>query len=144
MSNGQPAAPSKYMAKDFFTWQIGPLGALAPGATLPGNVTLDADADFLWQKFTCYADIANASQTAADKVIPSITINIIDGASQRALMNAAVPLAALCGDGNLPFILPTPKIFQARGTISVQIRNIGTSTYSAVYLDFVGTKLFLR
>lgn len=135
---------SKYMAKDFFTYQIGPLGPAAASVQLPGNVTLDADADFLWQKFTAYAAIGGASQTLADGVIPSFTITITDTASGRSLMNSPVPLAALAGNGGLPFILPTPKIFQSRGTINVQVQNIGNSTYSALYLLFIGTKLFLK
>jgi hypothetical protein len=73
MSKIQNAAPSKYMAKDFFVYQIGPFGALAPAAQLPGNVTLDADSDFLWQKFNVYADVANAGQTASAAVLPVAT-----------------------------------------------------------------------
>jgi hypothetical protein len=60
-------------------------------------------------------------------------------------MNAPIPLAALAGSGQLPFILPTPKIFQARGTIAVQLANVTAGdTYSSIYLEFIGTKLFLR
>jgi hypothetical protein len=139
------AAESKYFAKDFFVYQIGPFGSLAAAAQLPGNVTLDADSDFLWQKFNVYADVGDDGQTASAAVIPGITITIKDTASGRDLMNAPIPLAALAGSGQLPFILPTPKIFQARGTISVQVQNItDNTTYSSLYLSFIGTKLFLR
>ena len=107
-------------------------------------MTLDADSDFLWQKFTVYADVGDDGQAADTAVVPGITITIKDTASGRDLMNNAVPLAALAGNGQLPFILPTPKIFQSRGTIQVNVQNITDNiTYSSLYLEFIGTKLFL-
>lgn len=140
----QNAAPSKYMAKDFFAYVIGPFGALAPAAQLPGNVTLDADSDFLWQKLTVFALIGNAGETEATQVVPGITLTIKDTASGRDLMNGPIPIPALCGNGQLPFILPTPKIFQARGTIAVNVVNVtGDDTYTNLYITFIGTKLFL-
>ncbi len=138
-------APSKYMAKDFFVYQIPFTSALAPGAQAQSNVTLDADADFLWQKFTGYAAVGSDGQTASARVVPGVSIIITDSASGRQLMNGAVPLGAIMGTGELPFIMPTPKIFQSRGTITVQLQNLtDNTTYSQIYLDFVGTKLFLR
>jgi hypothetical protein len=145
MSKQAPQVPSKYFAKDFFIYQIGPFASLAPAAQLPGNVTLDADSDFLWQKFNVFATIGSAGETQATQAVPAITITIKDTASGRDLMNGPVPLPSLAGSGQLPFILPTAKIFQARGTISVNIANIsGDDTYTGIYLAFIGTKLFLR
>ena len=145
MANKQAAANSKYFAKDFFVYQIGPLASLAPAASLPGNVTLDADSDFLWQKFNVFATTGNDGATQATQVVPALTITIKDTSSGRDLMNAAVPLPALAGSGQLPFILPTAKIFQARGTIAVNVANISDNeTYTGIYLAFVGTKLFLK
>lgn len=139
------AAPSKYMAKDFFVYVIGPFDDLAPAAQLPGNVTLDADSDFLWQKMTVFATIADAGETAATQVVPAISITIKDTASGRDLMNGPVPLPSLAGNGQLPFILPTPKVFQARGTIQVNVQNISADdTYTGLFVTFIGTKLFLR
>lgn len=138
-------APSKYFAKDFFVYQIGPLASLAPAAQLPGTVTLDADSDFLWQKFNVFATTGNDGATQATQVVPALTITIKDTASGRDLMNAPIPLPALAGSGQLPFILPTAKIFQARGTISVNVANVSdNATYTGIYLVFIGTKLFLK
>lgn len=143
--NKQAPAPSKYFAKDFFVYQIGPFASLAPAATLPGNVTLDADSDFLLQKFNVFATTGNDGATQSTQVVPALTITIKDTASGRDLMNSAVPLPALAGSGQLPFILPTAKIFQARGTISVNIFNVSdNATYTGIYLTFIGTKLFLK
>ncbi len=145
MKGNQAPANSKYFAKDFFVYTIGPFASLAPAAQLPGNVTLDADSDFLWQKFNVFATTGNDGATADSQVVPAVTVTIKDTASGRDLMNAPVPLAALAGSGQLPFILPTSKIFQARGTISVNIVNISDdTTYTGIYLSFIGTKLFLK
>ncbi len=145
MKNGQAAANSKYFAKDFFAYVIGPFASLAPAAQLPGNVTLDADSDFLWQKFNVFATTGNDGATFDSQVVPAITVTIKDTASGRDLMNGPIPLPALAGSGQLPFILPTAKIFQARGTISVNIVNVSdNATYTGIYLTFVGTKLFLK
>lgn len=144
-ANQNGGAPSKYMAKDFFVYQIPFTSAIAAGGQATNQVTLDADADFLWQKFTCYAAVGSDGQTESTRVVPGLSVIITDTASGRQLMNSAVPLAALIGTGPLPFILPTPKIFQSRGTISAQLQNLtDNTTYSQVYLAFVGTKLFLR
>lgn len=144
MDKNNPA-PSKYFAKDFFVYQIGPFASLAPAANLPGNVTLDADSDFLWQKFNVFATAGNDGAQQSNQEVPAITVTIKDTSSGRDLMNAAVPLPALAGSGQLPFILPTAKIFQARGTIAVNIANISDNvTYTGIYLAFIGTKLFLR
>lgn len=145
MANKQAAANSKYFAKDFFIYQIGPIASLAPAASQPGNVTLDADSDFLWQKFNVFATTGNDGTTSANAIVPALTITIKDTSSGRDLMNAAVPLPAMAGSGQLPFILPTAKIFQARGTIAVNVANISdNATYTGIYLAFIGTKLFLK
>lgn len=145
MNASKNRATSKYFAKDFFVYQIGPFATLAPAAQLPGNVTLDADSDFLWQKFNVFATTGNDGTTADAAIVPAITVSIKDTASGRDLMTSAVPLPALAGNGQLPFILPTPKIFQARGTIAVNVANISdNATYTGIYLVFIGTKLFLK
>lgn len=137
MNTGDP-----YIARDFFTYVIALTTPIAPAATQAGNVTLDADSDFVWQKFTAYADIGDAGQTLADGVIPGLTLLVTDTASGRSLSNVPVPLAAYSGNGQLPFILPTPKIFKASGQITVNLLNISDQTYSSVYLCFHGQKGF--
>lgn len=144
-ANSPAKAPSKYFAKDFFAYVIGPFDDLANGQQLPGNVTLDADSDFLWQKFNCFSMFVDGNGDTVIDTKPMVTLTIKDTASGRDLMNGPVPLANLAGDGQLPFILPTPKVFQSRGTIAVNVQNIHPSiTYLSIYLTFVGTKLFLR
>jgi hypothetical protein len=76
--------------------------------------------------------------------LPNVTILITDTSSGRALMNQPAPLSSLFGTGQLPFILPTSKLFQSRGSVQVSITNLSTTVYTNIYLSFIGTKLFLR
>lgn len=132
-----------YIARDFFTYVIAITTPIAPAGPAAGNVTLDADSDFVWQKFTYYADIDDAGQTADAAVVAGLTLLVTDTASGRSLSNVPLPLAAYSGNGQLPFILPTPKIFKASGQITVNLLNITDDvTYSSVYLCFHGQKGF--
>lgn len=133
---------SKYFAQDGFTYTIPLVEALAPGQQQEGNVTIEADSDFLWQKATALVlsddDAAVALNDAA------LTIVITDTASGRNLSNTGVPLNGIYGTGQLPFIQPTPKVFKASGQIQVAVANIGGATYNAIYLNFIGQKCYLK
>lgn len=135
-----PSLADKYVAKDFFTYGIAITSSLAPAAQAPANFTLNADSDFLWQK----ASIASVTGGFLDQ-LPNLTILITDTATGRQLSNVALPVANSFGSGQLPFILPQPKVFQARSSVQVTVVNIdGATTYTSIYLSFIGTKLFLR
>jgi hypothetical protein len=146
MSNGNAAPPvrkSKYIAKDFFSYGLN-LATIAAGVPATNTVTMDADSDFLWQKFCFFTDIAGAAQTESTLVIPLATITITDTGSGRQIMNVPIPLNAIAGRGALPFILPMPKIFPARATVSATVANFSAATtYVTPRLVFIGTKLFL-
>lgn len=135
-------ALSKYFAQDFFTYVIPFTETIAAGGTTEGNVTLDADSDFLWQKFTFLAlDDADA---ALEQNLTRCGIIITDSGSGRNLSNSTVPLAALAGSGELPFIMPTPKIFKASGQILVTVNNFGAAAINELYLVFIGQKCYLK
>jgi hypothetical protein len=132
-----------YIARDFFTYVIALTTPIDPAGVAAGNVTLDADSDFVWQKFTYYADVGDAGQDNQTSVVGGLTLLVTDTASGRSLSNVPVPLAAYAGNGQLPFILSTPKIFKASGQITVNLLNITDDiTYSSVYLCFHGQKGF--
>ena len=127
--------------KEFFTYQED-FSAVASGASATGNINIQADSDFVLQKLTYYADIAAAAQTANTRVIPNATIVITDTGSGRQLMESAVPIASLFGTGQLPFILPTPRLFQARSTISLIVANFDAAVTYNIRLSFSGYKLY--
>ncbi len=132
---------SRYGAKDYFTYGIR-IQALAASAQQPGSFTVDAGWDFLWSKATYYA-INNAGGVVVTN--PNLSIIITDTGTGRAMSNIPIAVPGIFGTGDLPFILPTQKLFQARATVSVQlINNDAAITFSNIYLQFVGTQLFLR
>lgn len=127
--------------KDFFVYAID-FATLAAGATATDNIQIQADADFEVQKLTYFSDIAGAAQTLTTQVVPLITVLIVDAGSGRQLMDRAVAIPALFGDGRIPFILPTPRIFAARSNITFTLVNFSAATTYRTRLNLIGTKLF--
>jgi len=133
--------PSRKFITEFFSYSILFTG-IAAGGSSSGNINIQADSDFKIQKLTYFADIAAAAQTADTRVIPLATVLLTDSSSGRQLMDSAQPISNLFGTGEIPFILPTPKIFQARSTLTVQVNNFSTATTYTIRLSFIGAKLF--
>lgn len=132
---------AKPVAKDFFVYTT-LHEAVAPGETDTQNIRIQADSDFLLQKLTAFADIAGAAQTDDSRVLPLCTVLITDSGSGRNLMESEVAIPSLFGDGTLPFILPTQKIFARQSIITVRITNYSAATTYDVRLNYIGQKLF--
>ena len=127
--------------EDFFTYEID-FAALAPAAQANGSIQIQADSDFKWLKSAYYADIAAAAFTATTRPIPSVTVQITDGGSGRNLMNQAVPVPSLFGIGELPFILPIPRVFKANSTINISVTNFDAAETYNLRMSFIGLKQF--
>lgn len=138
-----PVLPQQepYFAKDFFVYEVD-FAALAAAASATGQFTIQADSDFLLSKLACTADIAAAAQTDSTRVIPLVSILITDTGSGRNLMNQAVPIPAMFGQGDLPFILPRQRIFVARSVVTVTLTNYDAASTYNVKLSFIGEKGF--
>lgn len=131
----------KPVAKDFFIYRTFH-EAIGPGETNTQNIRIQADSDFMLQKLSQFSDVAGAAQTVDTQVIPLCTVLITDSGSGRNLMEDDVPIPALYGNGLLPFILPTQKIFARQSIITVRITNFSAATTYDVRLNFIGQKLF--
>lgn len=131
------------IATEFYSYSV-TFSAIASGASPSLNINIQADSDFEVQKTTYFADIAAAIQTDSSRVIPLCTVLITDQSSGAQLSNIAVPVSALFGTGDLPFIMPTPKIFPARSSISVQVSNFSASTTYNLRLLLSGRKLYRK
>lgn len=144
LQTNQPVQ-DRYAAKDYFTYGIR-LQTLNAGGQQPGQFTVDAGWDFLWSKATMFAvDDGDAAADGGNNTpAPDLTIIITDTGSGRNLSNIPIPVTSIFGTGQLPFILPTQKLFQARATVAVTVINNGVINYDDVYLNFIGTQLFLR
>lgn len=131
-----------YIAKDFYVYEVDFL-AIAEGGSATGLIAIQADSDFIWQK----ACALNENNTIGLPVaFPGIdaTVQVIDTGSGRNLFEGPVPLVDVFGTGELPFILPTPRLFVARSTLEVQYTLL-TSPFAAAFssrLSFIGFKAF--
>jgi len=142
MRNQNPQfAAERPIAKDFYIYTQDFSGLSAASAT-NGNITIQADSDFMLQKLTYFADIAGAAQQDQSRVIPLITIQVTDSGSGRNLFEQATPVPSIFGTGELPFILPTPKLFPSRSTIQIAVANFSTATAYNLKLAFIGYKAF--
>jgi hypothetical protein len=138
---GLGQVPGEKRVKEFFTYQED-FAAIVSGASATGNINIQADSSFVLQKLTFKADIAAATQTANTRVLPNATVVITDTGSGRQLMESAVPITSLFGDGQLPFILPTPRLFAPRSTITVVVANYDAAATYNIQLSFNGYKLY--
>jgi len=117
------------------------VSALAPAASLPSQINIDAGTDFYWVATTIQADIAAATQTESSIVIPLVTVVITDTGSQRQLMNAAVPITCIAGPGERPYRLILPRLFRANSIITFNWTNYSAASTYNLYLIMHGFRL---
>lgn len=139
MANGMPEYVAEYAAYTVtFT-------GLAPSVTAQDQIQIQADSAFRWMSGTFYATIANAAFTRQAQPIPSVTVQIIDNGSGRALFNAPVPVSSVFSpSGELPYILPVPRQFKERSSVSFTVANFDAAVTYNLRLVLHGAKLFQR
>lgn len=134
-----PAPPQK--RRDFFAYPITFL-TLAAGAADQGAIQIQADSDFELTKLTFFADIAEDPETEADRVLPLVNVQITDSGTGRPMFSQPLPIPAIMGDGRIPFILPTPKIFSANASVQVAVSNYSVATEYNLRILLIGAKIF--
>ncbi len=127
--------------RDFYIYEAEAL-ALVAGANANDIINIEADSDFILQKFAYEADIAAAAYTFTTNPIPLITIQLIDSGSGRQLMQNPIPVNSFMGDGQLPFILPNPRKFLRNSTIQVAFNNFDAAVTYNIRLAFIGYKIY--
>lgn len=126
--------------RDYFTYSV-TAASIAPGASVTDNIAINADSDFVWEKTSFSAAIADATQTADSRVIPLVRVSITDGGSGRNLQDDPIPVNCIAGDQGLPFNTSVPRVFDANATISVTMSNYSAATtYTNLYIVFHGYK----
>jgi len=127
--------------RDFYIYEAEAL-ALVSGGSANDIVNIEADSDFYMQKFAYEADIAGAAFTADTRPIPLVTIQLIDSGSGRQLMQNPIPVSSFMGDGQLPFILPNPRLFLRNSTIQIAFTNFDAAITYNIRLAFIGYKIY--
>lgn len=138
---GIQGAQVNYFARDFYVYELD-FAAVAPGAASTASFNVQADSDFLWTSAAFFADIAAGAQLESTKIIPLMSILITDTGSGRQLMNTAVPITSLFGDGKLPFMLPRQRPFRANSTVTATVNNFDAAATYNLRLAFIGEKGF--
>lgn len=133
----------EYVTTDFYIYEED-FSGVAAGASANGSIIIQADSDFILQKMAYFADVAAAGQTESSRVVPLMTLQMIDTGSGRQFMESAAPIPSLFGTGELPFVLPQPRLFFARSTIQLQVTNFDASDTYNLKLSFIGYKAFPR
>lgn len=125
----------------FYT--AGAANSIAAGVTAPAyQVIIGSDAPFLILSQTYWANTANAAVTKSTSVEPNIVVLLEESGTGRKLMDQAVPVAALFGTAQLPYILPEPKLMPANSVLSVTPTNRDAAAGYNLYLAFHGYRLF--
>lgn len=132
-----------YVSRDLYTYEEDFAEAdLVAGQTLNGSIEIQADSDFVWTKGAYFATVAGGAQTNDSRVVPLVSLQLIDTGSGRNLMETATPVPSVFGTGELPFVLPVPRLFFARSTIQVQVTNFSAATDYGLRLSFIGYKAY--
>lgn len=127
--------------RDFYIYEAEAIG-LASGASTNDVVNIEADSNFILQKLAYQADIAAAAFVAETRPIPNVTLQIIDTGSGRQLMQNPIPIPSFFGTGELPFILPNPRLFMRNSTIQVAFTNFDATVTYNIRLAFIGYKVY--
>lgn len=129
--------------EDFFVYNA-TFTAIAPGDTQQANLQVQADSHFKWIKATMQADIGAAEYVNSAKPIPLAALQIVDSGSGRQLFLNALPLELVFGSGDLPFILPLPRVFRARSNIALTLSSFTANDTYNIRLALIGVKMFSK
>lgn len=115
------------LSLSFFTYTFN-IASIAPGAVETDVINIENDSQFVWVKTTYFCDLAGAVQTDSSRVIPLINVLMTDSGSARQFSDEAQPVNSIAGQGNIPFILPSPFIFKNNANINASFTNVSNAT----------------
>lgn len=128
--------------RDFFVYATPSIAVAGVVGTQASTVIqVQADSDFELMKLSFFADTALAAQTASTRILPLVTVQITDQGSGRALFSTPLAIPSIMGDGQIPYILPTTKIFSATSAIGIDLVNFSAVAYN-VRIVLSGSKIF--
>lgn len=147
--NGNPNAPREYEQlfeggarnRDFFVYEAEAV-TIAVGGNVTDTIQIQADADFILQKLSYQADNAGAQTSVSARIVPNVNVQITDTGSSRRLFFAPVPISSVFGTGELPFILPNPRLFRKTGVIQVDFTSFEAAATPTIRLAFIGYRYY--
>ena len=127
--------------RDFYIYEAAVV-AIATGASVNDVINIEADSDFILQKLTYSADLAGVAQLESTRIVPNVTVQIVDTGSGRQLMQNPIPIPSFFGSGELPFILPNPRLFMRNSTIQIAFTSFEAAVTPDIELAFIGYKIY--
>lgn len=116
--------------------------AFTSATTLPVNINIQADSDFIIMQSTYFVNVAAASQERSTQALFNGTVLITDTGSGRQLMDTSIAVDSMFGNGQFPYIWPNAKMLASKSTLQVQVTQL-ESTTQTLYLNFQGIKVFV-
>ncbi len=127
--------------RDFYTYEAEAL-LLASGGSANDVINIEADSDFIMQKLSFQADDAGGAFTDSTRLIPNVSVQLVDTGSGRQLMQNPIPIPSIFGWGELPFVLDNPRKFLRNSTIQVAFTNFDAAVTYNIRLAFIGYKIY--
>lgn len=126
--------------KAFYSYSM-VFDSVAPAGQATDSFNIEANSDFIWTKATYFAvDEAGPAltQTNASRVIPSMTIELIDTGSSYQLFSEPQPIPNVFGTGRVPFLVNPAYRFSKNATMRGVVVNFDTVVTYSLRLSFVG------
>ena len=130
---------------DYYWYVTNIAAALAAAGVTSTQIQIDAGTDFYWIGSSYQADTAGGNLTESTNILPLITVLINDTGSSRNLMNSALPITNIAGDGKRPYRLVRPRLFRANSVINFTWTNYSSSTtYNDIYFTMHGYRRLVQ
>lgn len=139
---GVPWMAQRYSFRTWFTYESDTTSSLGSGGSAAQTFNIAGDSDFFWTKLNAWALVGGTSTVRGSDQLASVTLLVTNTTSGRQYSSSPTPIANVGGTAQLPFILPMVTLWEAKSTIQVQLQNVGSATYSNIYLSFIGIKAF--
>jgi hypothetical protein len=128
-----------------FQYQTPTIASLGNGASTTVTIQFDQNSVFNWLRTTISANLASDTFETTEK--PMLTLQITDTGNGQSFMNAPIPVSAIAGSAQLPYVLPTPQFIQSNASYQFQWANYsGTgataTTYYNIRLQLQGYRIF--
>ncbi len=123
--------------QDFtYTMVFQSVASITQGAT--AQLLIDSATDFLIvsRSFVAIDDVTQLAVTTAPLV------NFNDSSSSSNLFNTPTPAPNVFGNGQLPSLLPMPRLFGANATITGTLNAQITANATTYYFSFMGIKIW--
>ncbi len=117
-----------------FQYQTPVITSLANGASTLVTIQFDQNSVFNWLRSTVEVNLSTDTYETMSR--PMVTLQISDTGNGMSFMNTPVPLSAIAGTGQLPYVLPTPQLIQSNASYQFAFANYsGTGSTATTYYN---------